>query len=62
MSNELREVYQEMLCRMDEAGENLEKFESGNAAAGTRLRWCMQELKKYAQDVRVSIQAIKNNK
>ena len=47
---------------MDEAGENLEKFEGGNASAGTRVRANMQNLKNYAQDVRVSVQSIKNNK
>ena len=62
MSNELREVYQEMLGQMDEAGENLCKFESGNASAGTRIRANMQNLKNYAQDVRVGVQSIKNNK
>jgi len=62
MSNQLREVYQVMLDKMDEAGENLCKFESGNASAGTRIRANMQNLKNYAQDVRIAVQSIKNNK
>lgn len=37
-------------------------YENGNAAAGTRLRKAMMELKGLAQDIRVEIQDIKNKK
>jgi len=39
-----------------------EKFDKGNQAAGSRVRKAMQEIKKKAQDIRVLIQEIKNNR
>ena len=41
---------------------DVEKFNKGNAAAGTRIRKAMQEVKGQAQDVRKQVQEIKNNK
>lgn len=35
-------------------------YNSGNSAAGTRVRKAMQDLKNAAQDVRTEIQDIKN--
>ena len=35
--------------------EDLAKAESGNKAAGTRVRKAMQDIKKIAQEVRVKI-------
>ena len=35
-------------------------YGKGNKAAGTRVRKAMQELKKFAQDVRVDVQSRKN--
>lgn len=35
-------------------------FGDGNKAAGTRVRNAMQDLKKFAQDVRNEVSAIKN--
>ena len=35
--------------------EDLAKAESGNKAAGTRVRKAMQEIKKIAQEVRVRL-------
>ena len=43
-------------------GEDHEKFyEKGNAAAGTRVRKNMQELKSLAQELRLDVQATKNS-
>jgi len=40
---------------------DFEKFyKDGNKAAGTRVRNAMQELKTFAQQVRVEVQSIKN--
>lgn len=40
---------------------DFEKFyKDGNKAAGTRVRNAMQELKAFAQQVRVEVQTIKN--
>jgi len=44
-----------------EVEEDHEKFYgSGNAAAGTRVRKNMQELKRLAQELRLDVQATKN--
>jgi len=42
--------------------EDYDKFYGkGNAAAGTRVRKNMQELKTLAQDLRLDVQATKNS-
>ncbi|AKD04835.1 histone H1 [Pontibacter korlensis] len=42
---------------------DFEKFyDKGNAAAGTRVRKGMQDLKNMAQDIRKEVQDIKNDK
>jgi len=40
---------------------DVEKFNNGNKAAGTRIRKAMQTLKGQAQDLRKEVQEIKNN-
>lgn len=41
---------------------DFEKFyDKGNAAAGTRVRKGMQDLKNMAQDIRKEVQDIKNS-
>ena len=37
-------------------------YEGGNSAAGTRVRKGMQEVKIKAQEIRVGVQEIKNQK
>jgi hypothetical protein len=37
-------------------------YNDGNKAAGTRVRGAMQELKNFAQAVRVEVQNLKNEK
>jgi hypothetical protein len=47
---------------MSELEGDLDKFyNKGNKAAGTRARKSLQDLKKLAQDIRLEIQAMKNN-
>ena len=41
---------------------DVDKFNSGNMSAGTRIRKAMQEIKGQAQDLRKEVQEIKNNK
>ena len=41
---------------------DIDKFNGGNASAGTRIRKAMQEMKGQAQDLRKDVQTIKNNK
>ena len=57
----LEELLDEMQNEMHSAHEDLEKFNSGNKSAGTRVRKSMQSLKSLAQDVRVQVQETKNN-
>jgi hypothetical protein len=46
---------------MTELEEDMEKFyEKGNKAAGTRARKQLQDLKKLSQEIRLEIQAKKN--
>jgi hypothetical protein len=60
--SELKEVYNVMVEQLAEAGDNITKFEEGNASAGTRARANMQNLKSFAQRIRQEVQTIKNNK
>lgn len=53
---------QVLLDLVHSAQEDAEKFENGNAAAGTRLRAKMQEVKNLAQDIRKDVTAVKNMK
>ena len=53
--------FEEVTSLMSELEEDMEKFyEKGNKAAGTRARKQLQELKNLAQDIRLHIQAVKN--
>ncbi|MFA6234716.1 MAG: histone H1 [Bacteroidota bacterium] len=52
--------YQELLDLVKTFEPDFEKFYvKNNKSAGTRLRKHMNELKKYAQDVRMEVQSIK---
>ena len=52
--------YTKMMSHLEQGLGDLEKFQSGNKSAGTRIRKTMQEVKTLAQDVRVGVQEIKN--
>lgn len=52
--------YEELLQAVRDLEQDFEKFyEKGQAAAGTRVRKGLSELRKMAQDVRKNIQEIK---
>ncbi|MBN1447146.1 MAG: histone H1 [Bacteroidetes bacterium] len=54
--------YEELLTLVQSFEDDFQKFyEKKNKSAGTRLRKHMNELKKYAQDVRTEVQAIKKS-
>ena len=57
----LEELLDTMQDEMHSAHEEIEKFMSGNKSAGTRARKSMQTIKEAAQNVRTTIQSIKNN-
>lgn len=57
---ELQRLYNEMLVTLEKGLTDLEKFEDGNASAGTRVRKNMQTVKELAQKTRVLVQEQKN--
>ena len=57
---ELQRLYTQMLNNLERGLNDLEKFEDGNASAGTRVRKNMQDIKNLAQLVRVEVQDKKN--
>ncbi len=57
---ELQRLYTQMLTNLEQGLNDLEKFEDGNATAGTRVRKNMQHIKDLAQKVRVEVQEKKN--
>jgi len=57
----LEELIDMMQDEMHSAHEEIEKFIGGNKSAGTRARKSMQTIKNAAQNVRVTIQEMKNS-
>ena len=57
---ELQRLYTQMLNNLERGLNDLDKFEDGNASAGTRVRKNMQDVKNLAQLVRVEVQDKKN--
>ena len=57
---ELQRMYNEMLVTLEKGLTDLEKFEDGNASAGTRVRKNMLTVKELAQKTRVLVQEQKN--
>jgi hypothetical protein len=57
---ELQRMYNNMLVALEQGLNDLDKFEDGNASAGTRVRKNMQTIKDLAQKVRVEVQEKKN--
>ena len=54
-------LFEQIKAVIAEAEADHEKFyNSGNAAAGTRVRKSMQKLKSLAQALRLDVQATKN--
>ena len=57
---ELNNLLQSMHEELMSTNYDLEKFNSGNKSAGTRIRKAMQNIKNLAQNVRVKVQEVKN--
>ena len=51
---------EQFLEQVDILKAEYEKFTQGNKSAGTRARKALQEIKKLAQELRIEIQARKN--
>jgi len=58
--NEVTKLYNQMLVNLEKGISDLEKFNDGNKAAGTRVRKNMQDVKNLAQQVRTEVQEMKN--
>jgi hypothetical protein len=58
MNNRFSEVRDLVMSMEDDFSKFYEK---NNKAAGTRIRKGMQDLKTVAQDIRLKVQAAKNN-
>ena len=57
---ELQRLYTQMLNNLERGLNDLDKFEDGNASAGTRGRKNMQDVNNLAQLIRVEVQDKKN--
>jgi flagellar hook-basal body complex protein FliE len=55
MGTKLSGMFTEIENALSNARKDLEKFESGNRSAGTRVRSSMMEIKKIAQEVRNAV-------
>lgn len=53
---------QEILNNLNSAIEDAEKFDSGNDSAGRRVRMACQNAKNSLQQLRIDIQAERNNR
>ena len=58
----VRDMIQDMINELTEVLTDAEKHDSGNNAAGTRVRKIMQSCKGMAQDVRVRVQGDKSSR
>lgn len=55
--------FEELKSMVDALEADFDKFyDKENNAAGTRVRKAMQELKNLAQEIRIEVQEIKNNR
>ena len=50
---------QKLLDEIEILKVEIEKFERGNKSAGTRARKCLQNIKKFCQEIRIQIQETK---
>jgi len=59
----MSQSYQDLLNHLKEMETDIQKFyEKGQAAAGTRIRKGLSELKKKSQNMRNEIQSLKNER
>ena len=57
----MSKIFEQLQAIVTSTQVDIDKFyESGNKAAGTRVRKAMQEVKNLAQDLRKDVQAKKN--
>ena len=61
MNNKVFKTFSHLTDTIEACHEDVTRFKHGNKSAGTRLRKAMQEVKQYAQRVRVEVQEQKNS-
>ena len=54
------EIFEQIKETVNNIEVDVNKFDNGNNAAGTRVRKAMQDLKTLAQEMRVTVQEVKN--
>lgn len=54
------EIFEQIKETVNNIEADVNKFDNGNNAAGTRVRKAMQDLKALAQEMRVTVQEVKN--
>ena len=59
-NNKVFELINNIGNELTNSAQDAVKFIDGNNSAGTRIRKAMQSIKKLAQEVRVEVQAQKN--
>lgn len=55
------EIFEQIKETVNNVETDVNKFDNGNNAAGTRVRKAMQDLKALAQEMRVTVQEVKNS-
>ena len=55
------EIFEQIKETVNNIEVDVNKFDNGNNAAGTRVRKAMQDLKALAQEMRVTVQEVKNS-
>ena len=58
----MSKIFEAIKQKMSEVENDVEKFYSGNNAAGARVRKAMQELKTLAQELRQDVLEQKNSR
>jgi len=58
----MSKIFETIKQTIAEAEADVQKFTSGNNAAGSRVRKAMQDLKNLAQDLRKEVLDIKNSR
>lgn len=58
----MSKIFETIKQTIAEAEADVQKFASGNNAAGGRIRKAMQDLKNLAQDLRKEVLDIKNSR
>lgn len=62
MADKINDLYCTLQTKVDQIKDDIDKFGNGNNLAGSRVRKVMQEIKVLSQNIRITVQTIKNRK